>query len=79
MRYYLTYDMPHRPTKNIDLLGFGDNDLAYIKQKFSKICRISADNGISFLSETVTVDTIKKDGGYTGARVELFGIGKSKD
>lgn len=71
--FNLWYDMPHRPTKDIDLLGFGDNDLAYIKQTFSQICSISADDGIKFLSESVTVDTIKKDGGYTGARVELFG------
>lgn len=71
--------MPHRPTNDIDLLGFGDNDLAYIKQTFSKICRISVDDGISFLSESVTVDTIKKEGGYTGARVELFGeLAKAK-
>ncbi len=77
--FNLWYDMPHRPTKDIDLLGAGDNDLAYIKQTFSKICRISADDGISFLSESVTVDTIKKDGGYTGARVELFGeLAKAK-
>ncbi len=77
--FNLWYDMPHRPTKDIDLLGFGDNDLAYIKQTFSKICRVSADDGISFLSESVTVDTIKKDGGYTGARVELFGeLAKAK-
>jgi hypothetical protein len=77
--FNLWYDMPHRPTKDIDLLGFGDNDLAYIKQTFSKICRTSADDGISFLSESVTVDTIKKDGGYTGARVELFGeLAKAK-
>ncbi|MFO9752124.1 nucleotidyl transferase AbiEii/AbiGii toxin family protein [Legionella pneumophila serogroup 1] len=77
--FNLWYDMPHRPTKDIDLLGFGDNDLAYIKQTFSNICRISADDGISFLSESVTVDTIKKDGGYTGARVELFGeLAKAK-
>lgn len=77
--FNLWYDMPHRPTKDIDLLGFGDNDLAYIKQTFSKICSISADDGISFLSESVTVDTIKKDGGYTGARVELFGeLAKAK-
>ncbi|HAU2412730.1 TPA: nucleotidyl transferase AbiEii/AbiGii toxin family protein [Legionella pneumophila] len=77
--FNLWYDMPHRPTKDIDLLGFGDNDMAYIKQTFSKICSISADDGISFLSESVTVDTIKKDGGYTGARVELFGeLAKAK-
>lgn len=77
--FNLWYDMPHRPTKDIDLLGFGDNDLAYIKQTFSKICSISADDGIRFLSESVAVDTIKKDGGYTGARVELFGeLAKAK-
>ncbi|AMV15238.1 TPA: nucleotidyl transferase AbiEii/AbiGii toxin family protein [Legionella pneumophila] len=77
--FNLWYDMPHRPTKDIDLLGFGDNDMAYIKQTFSKICSISADDGISFLSESVTVNTIKKDGGYTGARVELFGeLAKAK-
>ncbi len=77
--FNLWYDMPHRPTKDIDLLGFGDNDLAYIKQTFSNICRISADDGISFLSESVAVDTIKKDGAYTGARVELFGeLAKAK-
>lgn len=77
--FNLWYDMPHRPTKDIDLLGFGDNDLAYIKQTFSKICSISADDGINYLSESVAVDTIKKDGGYTGARVELFGeLAKAK-
>jgi hypothetical protein len=26
--FNLWYDMPHRPTKDIDLLGIGDNDLA---------------------------------------------------
>ena len=77
--FNLWYDMPHRPTKDIDLLGFGDNDLVYIKQTFIKICSISAEDGISFLSESVSADTIKKDGGYTGARVELFGeLAKAK-
>lgn len=77
--FNLWYDMPHRPTKDIDLLGFGDNDLVYIKQTFRKICSISVDDGIVFLSESVTVDTVKKDSGYTGARVELFGeLAKAK-
>lgn len=77
--FNLWYDMSHRPTKDIDLLGFGDNDLVYIKQTFSNICSISSDDGIFFLSESVTVDTMKKDEGYTGARVELFGeLAKAK-
>lgn len=28
--FNLWYDMPHRPTKDIDLLGFGDNDLGRV-------------------------------------------------
>jgi hypothetical protein len=77
--FNLWYDMPHRPTKDIDLLGFGDNDLAYIQQTFREICSLSADDGMNFLSESIEVSTIKKDGGYTGARVELFGeLAKAK-
>ncbi|MCW8385496.1 nucleotidyl transferase AbiEii/AbiGii toxin family protein [Legionella pneumophila serogroup 1] len=77
--FNLWYDMPHRPTKDIDLLGFGDNDLDYIKQTFREICSIRSDDGMNFLSESVNASTIKKDGGYTGARVELFGeLAKAK-
>ena len=71
--FYLWYDMPHRPTKDIDLLGFGDNDLDYIKQTFIEICTVFANDGMSFIPESVEISAIKKDGGYTGARVELFG------
>ncbi|WP_419418537.1 nucleotidyl transferase AbiEii/AbiGii toxin family protein [Legionella sp. D16C41] len=71
--FNLWYDMPHRPTKDIDLLGFGVNDLAYIKRTFSEICNISANDGMRFFSESVTINTIKKDEAYTGARVDLFG------
>lgn len=71
--FNLWYDMPHRPTKDIDFLGFGDNDLTYIKQIFSEICAIHAEDGINFISDSLTVSTIKKDSGYTGARVGLFG------
>lgn len=71
--FNLWYDMPHRPTMDIDLLGFGDNDLKYIRHNFCEICNIHTEDGISFFSDSVVVSTIKKEGGYTGARVELFG------
>ncbi|MFO9074583.1 nucleotidyl transferase AbiEii/AbiGii toxin family protein [Legionella pneumophila serogroup 1] len=45
MLFNLWYDMPHRPTKDIDLLGFGDNDLAYIQLTFREICSLSASVG----------------------------------
>jgi hypothetical protein len=70
--FNLWYDMPHRATKDIDLLGFGSHELEYIKQTFCKICNISSDDGMHFLASSVSARAIKKDGGYTGARVELF-------
>lgn len=70
--FNLWYDMPHRPTKDIDLLGFGNNELDYLTSVFKKICLIDCEDGIVFNGDSVTADTIKKDDGYTGARVELF-------
>lgn len=70
--FNLWYDMPHRPTMDIDLLGFGNNELNFLVNVFKEICSISAEDGIEFDAETVTAETIKKEGGYTGARVELF-------
>lgn len=70
--FNLWYDMPHRPTKDIDLLGFGNNELNYLINVFKEICSIPADDGIFFDEDSVTADTIRKEGGYTGARIELF-------
>lgn len=71
--FTLWYDMPHRATRDMDLLGFGDSDLTYIQQIFTKICSIHTEDGLVFIPESVSVSAIKKDSGYSGARVELFG------
>ncbi|KTD61864.1 nucleotidyl transferase AbiEii/AbiGii toxin family protein [Legionella spiritensis] len=70
--FNLWYDMPHRPTLDIDLLGFGNNELDYLTGVFKEICIISAADGIIFDEKSVSANTIKKEGGYTGARIELF-------
>lgn len=70
--FNLWYDMPHRPTMDIDLLGFGNNELDYLTGVFQEICLISAEDGIIFDEKSVTADTIKKEAGYTGARIELY-------
>ena len=72
--FTLWYDMPHRATRDMDLLGFGDNGLAYIQQLFINICSDNAEDGLVFIPESVSVSAIKKDAGYSGARVELFGL-----
>jgi hypothetical protein len=71
--FTLWYDMPHRPTRDADLLGFGPSDLESIAQTFRDIAGVDVDDGIIFDPATVTVEEIRKDAGYAGARVLITG------
>ncbi len=71
--FTLWYDMPHRPTRDADLLGFGPSDLQSIGQTFRDIASITVDDGISFDPESVHAEEIRKDAGYAGARVVIIG------
>lgn len=71
--FTLWYDMPHRPTRDADLLGFGPSDLASIGQTFRDIASVEAEDGIMFDPSTVSVEEIRKEAGYVGARVLIVG------
>ncbi|NDH09688.1 MAG: nucleotidyl transferase AbiEii/AbiGii toxin family protein [Gammaproteobacteria bacterium] len=71
--FALWYDMPHRPTKDIDLLGFGQSDLLTMKRIFQEIATIPCEDGVSFSPTSIIVDEIRKNTGYMGARVILSG------
>lgn len=45
--FTLWYAMPHRATRDADLLGFGASDLASVADIFREIAAIAADDGIS--------------------------------
>ena len=67
--FTLWYDMPHRPTRDADLLGFGESNLKSIESVFREISNIKVDDGIVFDPDSVVVEEIRKEAGYTGARV----------
>ncbi|MES2296683.1 MAG: nucleotidyl transferase AbiEii/AbiGii toxin family protein [Pseudomonadota bacterium] len=67
--FTLWYDMPHRATRDADLLGFGPSDLESIGETFRDIANVEIDDGIVFDAASVTVDEIRKEAGYAGARV----------
>lgn len=71
--FTLWYDMPHRPTRDADLLGFGPSDLETIAQTFRDIAGVDVEDGIIFDPTTVSVQEIRKDAGYAGARVLITG------
>ena len=69
MLFNLWYAMPHRPTRDVDLLGFGPSDLQSITQAFREIVSVVAEDGIVFDAASVRVEEIRKNAGYAGARV----------
>ncbi|MBU4506667.1 MAG: nucleotidyl transferase AbiEii/AbiGii toxin family protein [Hydrogenophaga sp.] len=71
--FTLWYDMPHRATRDADLLGFGASDLESVAQAFRDIAEVSVDDGILFDPASVTVEEIRKEAGYGGVRVIVSG------
>ena len=71
--FTLWYDMPHRATRDADLLGFGASDLDSVAQVFRDIAAVSVDDGIVFDPASVTVEEIRKEAGYGGVRVMIAG------
>lgn len=71
--FTLWYDMPHRATRDADLLGFGASDLPSVAQVFREIAAVAVDDGIVFDPASVTVEEIRKETGYGGVRVVIAG------
>lgn len=71
--FTLWYDMPHRATRDADLLGFGASDLESVAQVFREIAAIAVDDGMVFDPASVTVEEIRKEAGYGGVRVVIAG------
>ena len=61
-----------RPTRDVDLLGFGPADEAEVKANFVGICSLAVEpDGLEFLPASVQVTPIREDAAYTGIRVIL--------
>lgn len=62
----------HRATRDLDLLGFGSNDVNRVEQVFRELCVLPVeDDGLSFLPETVHARPIREQQEYGGIRVLL--------
>lgn len=70
----LWFDVPLRPTRDVDFLGFGSADLPQIESAFREICTIECDDGVAFQTETVHASEIRKDASYAGVRITLLSL-----
>jgi predicted nucleotidyltransferase component of viral defense system len=71
--FTLWYDMPHRATRDVDLLGLGASDLESVAQTFRDIASVAVDDGIVFDPASVIAEEIRKDAGYAGVRILISG------
>jgi len=69
--FSLWYDLPHRPTRDADLLGFGPDDIDSAMATFREICQIAVEDGIEFDPTSVKGVLIRKEAGYRGVRIDL--------
>jgi hypothetical protein len=71
---------PHRPTRDLDLLGFGESAPGRLIEVFRSLCQLEVpDDGLAFSAETVTVAPIREDQEYSGERVKFEArLGRSR-
>jgi predicted nucleotidyltransferase component of viral defense system len=61
---------PHRPTRDLDLLAFGDSDPEVILAVFRDICAIKADDAVVFDISALAVDRVRDESEYGGLRIK---------
>lgn len=69
--FRLWFDLPQRPTRDIDFLGSGEADPEQIKIIFTKLAKANMEDGLIFSAESITAEPIRKAAGYPGIRVQL--------
>lgn len=65
-------DNPHRPTRDIDFLGFGDPSPETVLNAFREICAVTVEDGIEFDVAALRVDQIREELEYGGLRIRTI-------
>jgi hypothetical protein len=61
----------YRPTRDLDLLGFGSADLDKVTVRVREICSVPADDGIVFDLTGIEAERINEDAEYEGVKVRV--------
>jgi predicted nucleotidyltransferase component of viral defense system len=63
---------PHRATRDIDLLGFGDGSEAHLHEVFTEVISLGVpDDGVKFDLASMKVSAIREEQSYGGVRIVL--------
>lgn len=61
----------YRPTRDLDLLGFGSSDVHDVTARIREVCAVPADDGIIFDLAGIQGERIREDAEYEGVRVRV--------
>jgi len=74
MLFVLWDEQPHRATRDVDFLAFGDNSELGLQAIFRELCNVTVeDDGLTLMTDSVQVEVIRDETEYGGIRVKLFG------
>jgi predicted nucleotidyltransferase component of viral defense system len=68
------FDDPYRPTRDIDLLGFGDPEPEAMLEIFREICSVELDDGVAFDRDALRVTANREDLAYGGLRLQTYAL-----
>lgn len=63
---------PHRPTRDVDFLGFGDPEPNAMLAVFREVCAVAQDDGVVFDADALRVDRIRDALEYGGLRLRTL-------
>ena len=70
--FQLWSEQPHRPTRDVDLLGYGESSPERISVILTELCELEVeDDGLVFDTSSITAEAIKEDAEYEGIRAKL--------
>lgn len=63
----------YRPTKDLDLLGFGDSSPEQLTHLFRQVCSMDVvPDGLTFDAESIQIAEIREDQEYQGKRIQVM-------
>ena len=63
------FDEPHRATRDVDLLGFGDAAEDALLRTFREIMAVEVDDGVRFDLKSLRIEAIREEVEYGGSRL----------
>ena len=69
--FVVWHNLPTRPTRDADLLGFGAEDIDSLVAVFRDICAVPCEDGMCFDIDAIHGDVIRKQAGHGGVRIGI--------